>query len=177
MYKFNFCSPELKAQVSFSDWKLSVGGGIVVVLNFSHVHSILKNHSANFNQTHRESVGEGDSICKNEGPSTFPRGDNKEIAKIHWPNFKIFFWTTGSFSTKLDTKHPWVMGSQFCSNEGLRLFQKGDNKEIGKIHWRILKIYFSRTTGPISTKVDTNFQVCSSKGPALFQGEIIREYR
>ena len=32
-----------------------------------------------------------------------------EIVKIHWELLKIFFSrTTGAFSTKLGTKHPWV---------------------------------------------------------------------
>ena len=32
-------------------------------------------------------------------------------------------------STKLCTKHPWVMGIQFCSNEGSCPFPRGDNYE------------------------------------------------
>ena len=60
----------------------------------------------------------GIQICSNEGPRPFPRGDNYEIAKIHWRNFKIFFSrTTGPISTEIGTKHPWVKGIQVCSNE------------------------------------------------------------
>ena len=45
---------------------------------------VLQNLLANFNQPwHKASLGEGDSICSNEGPRPFPRGDNYEIAKIH----------------------------------------------------------------------------------------------
>ena len=44
----------------------------------------------------------------------------------------FFFRTTVSISTKLGTKHPWVMGIQVCSNEGLRPFLKGDNYKIAK---------------------------------------------
>ena len=47
--------------------------------------------------------------------------------------------------------HLWVKGIQVCSNEGLRLFGWEDNYEIAKISWRIVKIFFSRTTEPIST--------------------------
>ena len=54
---------------------------------------------------------------------------------------------------KLGTKHSWVTGIQVCSNEGHRPFPKGDNCEIAKIHRRNLKIFFSRTIGPISTKL------------------------
>ena len=42
--------------------------------------------------------------------------------------------TTGSISTKLGTKYPWVKGSQVCANEGPRPFPRGDNFEILKIH-------------------------------------------
>ena len=68
---------------------------------------------------------------------------------------------------------------QVCSNEGFRPFPKGDHNEILKIHWQILKIFFSRTTEPISTKLGINhlwvksLKFVQMKGPALFQGEII----
>jgi hypothetical protein len=45
--------------------------------------------------------------------------------------------------------------------------------------WGHLKILFSRTTGPIFTRLGTNhpwgraFKVIQKKGMALFQGEII----
>ena len=53
-----FCSREPKAQVSFVD-PLSV---VVVVVNFSHFHLVLKNHRDKFNQTwHKASLGKGDS--------------------------------------------------------------------------------------------------------------------
>ena len=86
---FLFSSPELKAQVSFSDHLssvvcLSVCPSVRLSVNFSHFHLLLPNHWANFNQTwHNESLGEGDSICSNEGPCPFPRGDNYQIVKIH----------------------------------------------------------------------------------------------
>ena len=50
--------------------------------------------------------------------------------------------------------HPKGKGTQFCSNEGLHYFPRGDI-EIAKIHLQNLKIlFFSRTTVPISTKLD-----------------------
>ena len=64
------------------------------------------------------------------------------------------------------------------SNEGPRPFPRGDNCEIVKIHWQNLKMFFSRTTGPISTKLCTKhpwgklIQVCSNEGQPLLQGEI-----
>ena len=36
-------------------------------------------------------------------------------------------------STKLGTKHPWVKGIQVSSNEGPRLFPRGDNYKIAEI--------------------------------------------
>ena len=84
-------------------------------------------------------------ICSNEGPCPFPRGDNYELAKIHWRNLKIFISRTARpISTKLGTKHPWVMGIQFYSNEGPRPFPRGDNYKIAKIHWH--KSRFVRAT-------------------------------
>ena len=80
---FFFSSPELKAQVSFSDRLSSV-----VCL----------------------------SVCK------------------------LFLFSTssqeplGQFQTKLGTKHPWVKGIQFCSNEGPCPLPRGDHCEIAKIH-------------------------------------------
>ena len=43
----------------------------------------------------------------------------------------------------------WI---QAWSNEGQRPFTRGFNYKIAKIYWRNLKIFFSKTTGPISTK-------------------------
>ena len=77
----------------------------------------------------------GIQISSNEGLRPFPRRDNKEIAKLHCQNLKIFFIrTTGPISTKLGTKHLWVMGIQICSNEKPRPFLRGDNNERVKIH-------------------------------------------
>ena len=62
-----FSSPELKAQVSFSDHLssvvcLSVCLSVCPSVNFSHFHLLLQNHCANFNQTwHKAFLGEGDS--------------------------------------------------------------------------------------------------------------------
>ena len=53
------------------------------------------------------------------------------------------------------TKHPWLKGISSLFKWRPRPFPRGDNYEIVKIHWRNLKIFFSRTTGPISTKLGT----------------------
>ena len=129
----------------------------------------------------------------------------KIIAKMHWWILKIFFSrTAGPISTKLGTNLLRVKGIQVCSNEGLfsrttglistfgwREFKfvqmKGSalfqGKIIAKMHWRILKIFFSRTAGPISTNLSTKYPwvkgipVYSNEGPILFQGEIITKLR
>ena len=116
----------------------------------------------------------GIQVCSNEGLCLFPRGDNFEIATIHWRIWTILSSTAKPVWIKLGTMHPWVKGIQFCSNEGLCPFSKGNNFEIAKIHRRICKILFSRTTGLISIKLGTNhlwvkgIQVYSNEGPLLF---------
>ena len=48
--------------------------------------------------------------------------------------FTFFSRTTGPISIKLGTKHPWVEGIHVSSNEERRLFLRGDNNELAKIH-------------------------------------------
>ena len=71
--------------------------------------------------------------------------------------------------------HPWVKETQVCWNKGFCPFQWGDNYEIAKIHWRNKKkIFFSLTTGPISSKLGAMHPwvkatpVCSNDGSYLF---------
>ena len=108
-----FSSPELKAQLSFSDHLSSVVCLSVCLyvcpsvclsvrpsVNFSHFHLLLQNHWTNFNQTWpKASLGEGDSSLFKWRARPFPSGDNYEIAKNtltkleslllqnHWANF------------------------------------------------------------------------------------------
>ena len=66
-----FSSPELKAQVSFSDHLSSVRrttGPISTKLGIKHPWV------------------KGIQVCSNDGPRPLPRGDNYEISKIHWQN-------------------------------------------------------------------------------------------
>ena len=46
----------------------------------------------------------------------------------------FFFRTTRPISTKVGTKHPLIEGFRICSNKGSRLFPRGDNRKIAKIH-------------------------------------------
>jgi hypothetical protein len=75
-----FSSPELKAQVSFSDRPLS--GVRPSVCKLLHFRLLLQNRWTNFNQTwHKSSLGEGIQVCSKEGDSPSSRGDNR-MAKI-----------------------------------------------------------------------------------------------
>ena len=131
---------------------------------------------ANFNQTwHKASFDDGDSsLSRMKSCALFQ--DIYEIVKIHWRNLKIFSRTTWWISTKSCTKHPWVIGIQVCSNKGPRPFTRGDTckYKIVKLHWQNFKIFFFRTTGPISTKSGAKhlwvkgIHVCSNEGPYFF---------
>ena len=69
----------------------------------------------NFNKTwHKVFLGVGVLVFSNEGPHLFSRGDDYEIAKMHWRNLKIFFWP---ISTNLGTMHSSFKRIQVCSNE------------------------------------------------------------
>ena len=62
-----------------------------------------------------------------------------------------------SFPEPLGQIQSWHKASlgkvDICLNKGPRPFPRADNYEIAKIHWRNLKFSFSRTTGPVSTKL------------------------
>ena len=130
-----FSSPELTAQVSFSDRLLSV-------VRLSVRLSICKPFT--FSSSYSEPLGKFQTkhhpcvmkiqVCSNEGSRPFPRGDNNRISKIHRRNLQIFFSrTTKPISTKLGTKHPWVTGIQVCSNEWPRPFPRGNKYKIVKL--------------------------------------------
>ena len=90
---------------------------------------------------------------------------------VNFSHFHLLLQNHWAIFNQTCTKYPWVKGIQVCSNEGQRPSQRRDNYEITKINWQLLKIFFSRTTGPISTKLGTKypwlkgFQVSSNGGP------------
>jgi hypothetical protein len=49
-----------------------------------------------------------------------------------------------------------VKGIQICSNKGPGPPQRGDNHKNVKMGWGHLKIFLSRTIGPILTRLGTN---------------------
>ena len=82
----------------------------------------------------------------------------------NFSHFHLLRGTTGPISTKLGTKYPLLKRIQGpCPN------QREDNWEKVKIHWKPLKIFFSRTPWPISTIPGTKhpwvkgIQICSKK--------------
>jgi hypothetical protein len=92
---------------------------------------------------------------------------------VHRPSvnfyiFAIFSRTTEPILTRLGTNHSWGKGIQVSSNDGDSLSPRGDNRERVKIHWKILKVFFSRTSRPNWIKLGTNYpwmkgiQVCSN---------------
>jgi hypothetical protein len=72
-----------------------------------------------------------------------------------------------------------VKGIQVCSNKRQGPILKGDNHKNVKIGWGHLYILFSRTTGPILTRLRINhpwgreFKFAQMKGIPPLQGEII----
>ena len=149
-----FSSPELKAQVSFSDHLssvvcLSVRPSVCLSVNCSHFHLLLHNHWANFNQTwHKVFLGEWDS--------------------------SLFKWRTKPWANSNQTWHKAFLDKriQVCSNEGPRSFLWGDNYGMVKKHWRNKK---KKTS---STETLSQFQPNLPQGiPGWrgfnFKGEII----
>ena len=94
-------------------------------------------------------------------------------------SFKIFSSrSTGPILTRLGTNHPWVKGIQLCSKEEDSPSPRGDNSRRVKIHLKIFKIFFSRTSRPNLIKLGTYYpcvkgiQICSNKGPGpLLRGD------
>jgi hypothetical protein len=73
-----------------------------------------------------------------------------------------------------------VKGIQVCSNKGPGPLLRGDNHKNVKMGWGLLKIFFSRTNGPILTRlgikiilVQRGFKFVQMKRIAPLQGEII----
>ena len=143
LFRYIFCSPELKAQVSFSDHFLSVRLSVrlsvcpsvwLYVCKLFTFSSSSQEPQGQFKQTwHKASLGGGDSSLFKWGTHLFPRGDNSKNIKIISKTLRIFFFrTAGSISIILGTKHAWVVVIQVCLNEGPHPSLRGYNNEIEK---------------------------------------------
>ena len=110
---------------------------VVVVVNFSHFHLLLKNHWAKFNQTlHKSSLDKRNWSLFKWRALSFSKGRLLRNCENTLTNLKSILlkdhWAI--ISTKVDTKHTLVKEIQVCSYEGPRPFPRGDNNEIAKIH-------------------------------------------
>ena len=95
-------SPEPKTQVSFSDQNLSVVCRCQkkkLKIFFSRTTKPISTKLGT-----KFPWVKGIQVCSNEGPRPFPRGDNYEIAKIHWRNYNFFL-----------LQNHWPMGLLFSS--------------------------------------------------------------
>ena len=160
---FFFYSPELKAQVSFSDRLSSICPSVRKLFTFN---LLFQNHWANFSHIRH-------NFCSNEGPHPSPWGDNGEIVKLYWKYLKIFFSRfTGPISTKLGTKHSkfLLLSSVVCLSVRLsvcKLFTSSSSPEpLGQFQpnlaqsipwWREFK--FSKDNYHTVKNALTNFKI------------------
>jgi hypothetical protein len=99
----------------------------------------------------------GVCMWSKEGNSPFPRGNNSQRVKIHWKFLRIFFsGTSCPESIKLGINYPWEKGIKVCWNKRPDSLQRWNNHKNVKMGWSNLKKNFSKTTGPILTRLSTN---------------------
>jgi hypothetical protein len=126
-----FSSPELKAQVSFSELVVRRPSVNFYIFDFfSRTTGPILNRLA----TNHPWV-KGIQVYSNKGPGPLQRGDNHKNIKMGWGHLNIFFSRTiGPILTSIGTNHPWVKGIQVCSKEGDSPSPRGDNSKRVKIH-------------------------------------------
>jgi hypothetical protein len=91
-----FSSPELKAQVSYSDHLLSVVRlSVRLSVNFYIFDFFSRTNGPVLTKLGTNHPwGEGILNCSNEGDCPCPRGDNYKRVKMGWVHLKIFFSRT-----------------------------------------------------------------------------------
>ena len=108
-------------------------------------------------------------------PSCCPSVCLSVCLSVNFYIFEFFSRTTCPILTRLGTNHPWGKGILNCLNEGDCPSPRGDNHRRVKLHWTFLKIFFSRTSKPISIKLGiihpsvNGILNCSNKGPGSLQ--------
>ena len=140
----------LRFQLSFSDQNLSIVRCHCWLFTFSSSPEPLSQFQPNLAQS---ILGwRGFTIVQKKGPTLFQREIIKEqgkyiveIKKSSSPE------PLSQFQANLAQSIFGWRGFNFFSNEG----SWGDNCKIVKIHWQYLKMFFSRATWPISTKLCT----------------------
>ena len=98
---------------------------------------------------------------------------------INFSHFHLLIENHGANSNQMLTKYPWVKWIQVCSSEGQRSFPRADNYKITKIHWRNLKIFFTRTAVPISTKFGSSilgWRLLKYRATPFSKAEIVKIY-
>ena len=125
-----FSLPELKAHLSFSDCLLFIH----LSEKFSHFHHPLQNLWGRFNQILTKCtcifailflspIKKGKIFYLNKLESPSLKDALSQVWHAHWPNLKIFSSrTTGSISTKLDSKHFLWRGFKLIQMKGQTLF-------------------------------------------------------
>ena len=91
----------------------------IAMISLKYLKNFLHKYRANFNQNWKKTlVKKNPNFLQMKVSAFFPRGDNKKIATMHWPNLNIFFSKTKLHtSTKLGTKLPWVKGTHFTNSD------------------------------------------------------------
>ena len=136
----------------------------------------------------------GIQVCSNEGPRSFPRGDNYEL-NLLLQNHRADFnktWHKPSLgdgdSILFKFKGRWLQNKENTLMNLKIFFSRTTGPILTHLstkhpcimgiqicsNWGNLKIFFSRNTGPISSKLGTKhpwvmgIQVCSNEGPQPF---------
>ena len=82
-------------------------------------------------------------------PKTMESGDNDEIAKTHWQNFKNLLLKFQPNLAQIILR--WNEGDHISSKEGLHHFPKGDKNKLAKIQGWYL---YNQSNGQMSIKLD-----------------------
>ena len=150
------CLVSLKAQVSFSDHLSSVCPFVCKLFTFS---SSSPEPLGQFQPNLAQSIlgWRGFKFIQMKGPALF----QVEIITKKWKYVEELKKSSSpeplsQFKPKLAQSILRWRRFKFFSIERPYPFPRGDNYKIAKIHWQNLKIFFSRTTGSISTKLGTN---------------------
>ena len=142
MLPAEWCQISMKLSICF--WLCLVKINSVLTWKQFTMNLLLQNNWTNFYLWHQLFLGKESSSLFKSRITIF--------SKWRWSTLMNF---KGQFQPNLvQLKHPWVKGIQVSTNDGPHPFRRGVNYER-KIHKRKIKMFFSRTTLPISTKLGT----------------------
>ena len=118
-------SPELKARELFWSPVVRLSVRISVRLKTFHISIFFSRTTGSIstNVCTKEPLVKQNQVCSNLELRPFLRGDNYEIAKIHWQNFEIFSRSIWQIATILGTKHRLVTDTQGCTR-GFKLSKR-----------------------------------------------------